>query len=60
MKLGFSKKKLFKKRVKQKFNKICFFSNELIDRIYNIESNRNVEIFDTINELFTEFGILKL
>jgi len=57
----FSKKKrLFKKRIKKENfkNKTYILSVQLIDRIHNIENNRNVEIFDTIDELFTEFGIL--
>jgi len=59
MKLGFpKKKKLSKKRVKEKLNKTCILSVQLIDRIHNIENNKDVEICDTIDELFKEFGIL--
>jgi len=58
MKLGFpKKKKLSKKRVKEKLNKICIFSDELIDRIHNIENNKDVEIYDTTDELFKKLEI---
>ena len=36
---------------------ICIPSNELIDRIHNIENNKDVEIYDTAEEFFTELGI---
>jgi len=55
----FSKKKrLFKKRIKKENfkNKTCVLSVQLIDRINNIENNRNVEIFDTVDKLFKELG----
>ena len=32
-------------------------SNKLIDRIHNIENNKNVEIYDTVEKLFTKLEI---